>query len=242
MVEKKYVARRRIPEYCPFGSVMVLQVENEYEAPAQVGRIVGYEYDGNNNVVSLIDGDKERKEGERVFDRLLYDGYLEKHQTKKVLESLGGKVEVDATEYGIIYEAEDGPQRKETVAHGIPSPSTGRYVCAIDILMVTEVDGEEVEHHLVLKKTTPSTFRYTFLDFVVGIRQDIISMLYRKQNGFAMVPTDGNMDRCAAPFYDSFGAKKTVIFESTKELLSTIVSVRLIDVKPQSNGVKNRFE
>ena len=41
MVEKRYVAKKRIPEYCPFGSVMSLKVESENDAPACFGRVVG---------------------------------------------------------------------------------------------------------------------------------------------------------------------------------------------------------
>lgn len=47
-----------------------------------------------------------------------------------------------------------------------------------------------------------------------------------------MLDTDDNPNRCSAQFYDTFGEKKNIIFNSTKDLLATIVSVRLVDVKP----------
>lgn len=76
MVEKRYVAKKRIPEYCPFGSVMSLKVESENDAPACFGRVVGYQYEGSDEVVSTIEGDNLKAKGERIIDRLMYDGYL----------------------------------------------------------------------------------------------------------------------------------------------------------------------
>ena len=89
MVEKRYVAKKRIPEYCPFGSVMSLKVESENDAPACFGRVVGYQYEGSDEVVSTIEGDNLKAKGERIIDRLMYDGYLVKHQTVKKIDNLG---------------------------------------------------------------------------------------------------------------------------------------------------------
>jgi len=120
MVEKRYVAKKRIPEYCPFGSVMSLKVESENDAPACFGRVVGYQYEGSDEVVSTIEGDNLKAKGERIIDRLMYDGYLVKHQTVKKIDNLGT---VNVTQYGIMYEAESAAQHKGTPTHGITSPS-----------------------------------------------------------------------------------------------------------------------
>ena len=57
-------------------------------------------------------------------------------------------------------------------------------------------------------------------------------MLCRNECGFQMLADDSNMNRCMAKFYDSFGEKKNIIFNNTKDLLDTIISVKLVDVKP----------
>lgn len=119
---KRYVAKKRIPEYCPFGSVMSLKVESENDAPACFGRVVGYQYEGSDEVVSTIEGDNLKAKGERIIDRLMYDGYLVKHQTVKKIDNLGT---VNVTQYGIMYEAESAAQHKGTPTHGIPSPTAG---------------------------------------------------------------------------------------------------------------------
>ena len=67
MVEKRYVAKKRIPEYCPFGSVMSLKVESENDAPACFGRVVGYQYEGSDEVVSTIEGDNLKAKGENII-------------------------------------------------------------------------------------------------------------------------------------------------------------------------------
>lgn len=135
MVEKRYVAKKRIPEYCPFGSVMSLKVESENDAPACFGRVVGYQYEGSDEVVSTIEGDNLKAKGERIIDRLMYDGYLVKHQTVKKIDNLGT---VNVTQYGIMYEAESAAQHKGTPTHGIPSPTAGQFICTFELLMVTE--------------------------------------------------------------------------------------------------------
>lgn len=50
-VEKRYVATKRIPEYCPFGSVMTLEVDSENDAPAVYGRVVGFQYEGSDEII-----------------------------------------------------------------------------------------------------------------------------------------------------------------------------------------------
>ena len=193
MVEKRYVAKKRIPEYCPFGSVMSLKVESENDAPACFGRVVGYQYEGSDEVVSTIEGDNLKAKGERIIDRLMYDGYLVKHQTVKKIDNLGT---VNVTQYGIMYEAESAAQ------------------------------------HITIRKKTPPVFRFTTTDFFCNMGSYITTMLCRGESGFKMLDTDDNPNRCSAQFYDTFGEKKNIIFNSTKDLLATIVSVRLVDVKP----------
>lgn len=162
MVEKRYVAKKRIPEYCPFGSVMSLKVESENDAPACFGRVVGYQYEGSDEVVSTIEGDNLKAKGERIIDRLMYDGYLVKHQTVKKIDNLGT---VNVTQYGIMYEAESAAQHKGTPTHGIPAPTAGQFVCTFELLMVTEINGELYERYITIRKKTPPVFRFTTTDF-----------------------------------------------------------------------------
>lgn len=162
MVEKRYVAKKRIPEYCPFGSVMSLKVESENDAPACFGRVVGYQYEGSDEVVSTIEGDNLKAKGERIIDRLMYDGYLVKHQTVKKIDNLGT---VNVTQYGIMYEAESAAQHKGTPTHGIPSPTAGQFICTFELLMVTEINGELYERYITIRKKTPPVFRFTTTDF-----------------------------------------------------------------------------
>lgn len=229
MVEKRYVAKKRIPEYCPFGSVMSLKVESENDAPACFGRVVGYQYEGSDEVVSTIEGDNLKAKGERIIDRLMYDGYLVKHQTVKKIDNLGT---VNVTQYGIMYEAESAAQHKGTPTHGIPSPTAGQFICTFELLMVTEINGELYERYITIRKKTPPVFRFTTTDFFCNMGSYITTMLCRGESGFKMLDTDDNPNRCSAQFYDTFGVKKNIIFNSTKDLLATIVSVRLVDVKP----------
>lgn len=229
MVEKRYVAKKRIPEYCPFGSVMSLKVESENDAPACFGRVVGYQYEGSDEVVSTIEGDNLKAKGERIVDRLMYDGYLVKHQTVKKIDNLGT---VNVTQYGIMYEAESAAQHKGTPTHGIPAPTAGQFVCTFELLMVTEINGELYERYITIRKKTPPVFRFTTADFFCNMGSYITTMLCRGESGFRMLDTDDNPNRCSAQFYDTFGEKKSIIFNSTKDLLATIVSVRLVDVKP----------
>lgn len=72
---------------------------------------------------------------------------------------------------------------------------------------------------------------YKFI-YVGGDLTIITTMLCRNECGFQMLADDSNMNRCMAKFYDSFGEKKNIIFNNTKDLLDTIISVKLVDVKP----------
>ena len=97
--------------------------------------------------------------------------------------------------------------------------------------MVTEINGELYERYITIRKKTPPVFRFTTTDFFCNMGSYITTMLCRGESGFKMLDTDDNPNRCSAQFYDTFGEKKNIIFNSTKDLLATIVSVRLVDVK-----------
>lgn len=228
-VEKRYVATKRIPEYCPFGSVMTLEVDSENDAPTVYGRVVGFQYEGSDEIISTIEGDGQKAKDERVFDRLMFDGFLVKHKTKKDLGKYGP---CNVTEYAIMYEAEDSTKHKNTRVHGIPSPKAGRFVCLFELYMVTEIGGEVFERYLTIEKSTPPVFRFVTTDFYSSVSTIITTMLCRNECGFQMLADDSNMNRCMAKFYDSFGEKKNIIFNNTKDLLNTIISVKLVDVKP----------
>lgn len=73
---------------------------------------------------------------------------------------------------------------------------------------------------------------WTIATLESGKSIDITTMLCRNECGFQMLADDSNMNRCMAKFYDSFGEKKNIIFNNTKDLLDTIISVKLVDVKP----------
>lgn len=131
-----------------------------------------------------------------------------------------------------MYEAESAAQHKGTPTHGIPSPTAGQFICTFELLMVTEINGELYERYITIRKKTPPVFRFTTTDFFCNMGSYITTMLCRGESGFKMLDTDDNPNRCSAQFYDTFGEKKNIIFNSTKDLLATIVSVRLVDVKP----------
>lgn len=131
-----------------------------------------------------------------------------------------------------MYEAEDSTKHKNTRVHGIPSPKAGRFVCLFELYMVTEIGGEVFERYLTIEKSTPPVFRFVTTDFYSSVSTIITTMLCRNECGFQMLADDSNMNRCMAKFYDSFGEKKNIIFNNTKDLLDTIISVKLVDVKP----------
>lgn len=103
-------------------------------------------YEGSDEVVSTIEGDNLKAKGERIIDRLMYDGYLVKHQTVKKIDNLGT---VNVTQYGIMYEAESAAQHKGTPTHGIPSPTAGQFICTFELSMVTKSTRalRAVHHH-----------------------------------------------------------------------------------------------
>lgn len=98
-------------------------------------------------------------------------------------------------------------------------------------IRVQQINGELYERYITIRKKTPPVFRFTTTDFFCNMGSYITTMLCRGESGFKMLDTDDNPNRCSAQFYDTFGEKKNIIFNSTKDLLATIVSVRLILIR-----------
>lgn len=241
MVKKHYISKNRIPDYCPLSIKPAFDKEyaDENAAPPAIGVVVGYQIDGSDQIVSMIDVDSNREEGARVLDRLIYDGLLAKSHGKMVVGKKGTEQddgrEVNVTKYGLLYFDQDDPKSRPTMKSGIPGPSFGQYACDICVEMsFVDEDGQRFCRNIVIRKTTPPTFRYTFQDMSISVSNELIRMLYDGKNGFRFANPNGDdyKGRCKVLFYnmDSLASGKEIEFDSVKEMLSTIVAVRLIGV------------
>lgn len=239
MVKKHYIASKRIPDYCPLSIQPAIdrEFDDENDAPPAIGVIVGYQYDGSDHVVSTIAEDAQRQEGSRVLDRLLYDGMLTQSRGKMALpEERGG--EINVTQYGLVYRDEDAPRNRPTLKRGIPDPSSGQCRCKIVVEMSTvDESGNVFTRDVVITKSTPPTFKMTFMDLNVGVGQELVKKLYDKESGFRFATPEDATDekgRCKVLFYnvDSLAAGREIEFDSVKDMLNSIVGVRLIEVTP----------
>lgn len=239
MVKKHYVVSNRIPDYCPLSIQPSIdrEYEDENDAPPAIGVVVGYKYNGSDHIVSTIAEDAQRQEGSRVLDRLLYDGLLvQSHGKMDFPEERGGAL--DVIQYGLVYRDEDSPKSRPTLRKGIPDPSSGQYLCKILVEMsTTDENGNVFTRDMVLCKTTPPTFKMTFLDFSLAIRQEFVGKLYRNQNGFRFASPEAATDQdgpCKILFYnvDSLATGQEIEFDSVKDMLNAIVGIRLIEVTP----------
>lgn len=231
---KKYIyVGKPLPESCPAGQVEELFCESGVYPP-RWAYCIGEISDALGKK-SYFEMDKNCT-GKSMMDRLIEEGIaLSKTQygTRQIKTENGYKfVDGAVTYYYLPYEQEDATFRLPTAIEPISLAVNVETDAIMEVLFTTGDEGWQRYITIPIKTKWPSI---SMIDTINNLKETIIDWAMDNENGFSIYMDDDENDEELAPlgvlFFDEMGNSSTLEFESVRELIHHIVSVRLVNVE-----------
>lgn len=232
---KKYIyVGKPMPEGCPLGLVAELFCENGVY-PQRWGESIG-EVSETLGKKSYLKMDKDC-DGKTMLDQLIECGAalsMTKYGARRVKTEDGYKwVDGAVTYYYLPYELEGATFRLPTAGEPISHAINVETDAVMEVLLTTGDEGWHRYLTIPIKTGWPSV---SMFDVVEDLKETILEWAADKKNGFSFFEDedDDEDEECAAMevlFFDEMGAGSGLEFESVRDLMRCIVSIRLVNVQ-----------
>lgn len=232
---KKYIyVGKPMPEGCPLKQTAELFCENGVY-PQRWGDCFGETSDAFGKK-SYFTMDKDCK-GQTMMDKLIECGAalsLTRYGARRVKTETGYKmVDGAITYYYLPYVAEDATFRMPTASEPISHAINVETDAVMEVLLTTGDEGWHRYLTIPIKTGWPSV---SMFDVVEDLKETILEWAADKKNGFSFFEDedDDEDEECAAMevlFFDEMGAGSGLEFESVRDLMRCIVSIRLVNVQ-----------
>lgn len=232
---KKYIyVGKPMPEGCPLKQTAELFCENGVY-PQRWGESVG-EVSETLGKKSYLKMDKGC-DGKTMLDQLIECGAalsMTKYGTRRVKTEDGYKwVDGAVTYYYLPYVAEDATFRMPTAAEPISQAINVETDAVMEVLLTIGDEDEGWHRYLTIpiKTEWPSV---SMIDVVEDLKETILEWATDKKNDFSFLEDEDEDEECAAMevlFFDEMGAGSGLEFESVRDLMRCIVSIRLVNVQ-----------